>query len=177
MQDKLWLSTISVGRELVLMPFGNFARTAGGRTPITRAVSKVGRKYFYIGNDAFSLKPASILTARNAMADMYSIRIWQPMRKQSAPQTNSLLSSKLSMQICMDMTDSAANEPTRSRMWLSMRYTAFWLIAGPLTPPIRRREKPDGKSAEQSASRGDTIPWRVHHRTGWSALCHYAKAR
>ena len=56
MQDKLWLSTISVGRELVLMPFGNFARTAGGRTPITRAVSKVGRKYFYIGNDAFSLK-------------------------------------------------------------------------------------------------------------------------
>jgi hypothetical protein len=56
MQDKLWLSTISVGRELVLMPYGNFARTAGGRTPITRAVSKVGRKYFYIGNDAFSLK-------------------------------------------------------------------------------------------------------------------------
>ncbi len=25
MQDKLWLSTISVGCELVLMPYGNFA--------------------------------------------------------------------------------------------------------------------------------------------------------
>ena len=56
MQDKLWLSTISVGRELVLMPYGNFARTAGGRTPITRTVTKVGKKYFYIGNDAFSRK-------------------------------------------------------------------------------------------------------------------------
>lgn len=32
----------------------NFARTAGGRTPITRTVTKVGKKYFYIGNDAFS---------------------------------------------------------------------------------------------------------------------------
>ena len=49
-------STISVGRELVLMPYGNFARTAGGRTPITRTVTKVGKKYFYIGNDAFSRK-------------------------------------------------------------------------------------------------------------------------
>ena len=55
-QDKLWLSTISVGRELVLIPYGNFARTAGVRTPITRAVTKVGKKYFYIGNDAFSRK-------------------------------------------------------------------------------------------------------------------------
>ena len=54
MQDKLWLSTISVGRELVLMPYGNFARTAGVRTPITRAVTKVGKKYFYLGNNAFS---------------------------------------------------------------------------------------------------------------------------
>ena len=26
MQDKLWLSTISVGRELVLIPYGNFAK-------------------------------------------------------------------------------------------------------------------------------------------------------
>lgn len=34
----------------------NFARTAGGRTPITRTVTKVGKKYFYIGNDAFSRK-------------------------------------------------------------------------------------------------------------------------
>lgn len=56
MQDKLWLSTISVGRELVLIPYGNFARTAGVRTPITRTVTKVGKKYFYIGNDAFSRK-------------------------------------------------------------------------------------------------------------------------
>ena len=54
MQDKLWLSTISVGRELVLIPYGNFARTAGVRTPITRAVTKVGKKYFYLGNNAFS---------------------------------------------------------------------------------------------------------------------------
>lgn len=62
MQDKLWLSTISVGRELVLMPYGNFARTAGGRTPITRTVTKVGKKYFYIGNDAFSRKTTSVGT-------------------------------------------------------------------------------------------------------------------
>ena len=54
MQDKLWLSTISVGRELVLIPYGNFARTAGVRTPITRAVTKVVKKYFYLGNNAFS---------------------------------------------------------------------------------------------------------------------------
>ena len=178
MQDKLWLSTISVGRELVLMPYGNFARTAGGRTPITRTVTKVGKKYFYIGNDAFSRMTGEYID-REEFNGGYVLYPDMAAYEETVRTSDelSLLSSKLSMQICMDMTDSAANEPTRSRMWLSMRYTAFWLIVGPLTPPIRRREKPDGKSAEQSASRGDTIPWRVHHRTGWSALCHYAKAR
>lgn len=33
MQDKLWLSTISVGRELVLIPYGNFAGPMASERP------------------------------------------------------------------------------------------------------------------------------------------------
>lgn len=57
MENRFWLDTICVGSELILVPYGNFAtRTSDGRKPITRAVTKIGRKYFYIGDNAFSRK-------------------------------------------------------------------------------------------------------------------------
>lgn len=42
----------TVGQEFVLAPYGNFARRM---TATTRAITKVGRKYFYIGDYAFDI--------------------------------------------------------------------------------------------------------------------------
>lgn len=50
MADKLDSTAIKVGQKVVLVPYGNFARF---RTTSTRTVTKVGRKYFYIGDYAF----------------------------------------------------------------------------------------------------------------------------
>ena len=137
MQDKLWLSTISVGRELVLMPYGNFARTAGGRTPITRTVTKVGKKYFYIGNDAFSRKTGEYID-RNECNGGYVL--YPDMAAyEEAVRTADERSAIKKIVDFTDTTHSVAGEHTLSRMRLSMRYTAFWLSAV-LSKPVRRRE-------------------------------------
>lgn len=139
MQDKLWLSTISVGRELVLMPYGNFARTAGGRTPITRTVTKVGKKYFYIGNDAFSRKTGEYIDRNecNGGYVLYPDIAAYEEAVRTADERSAI--RKIVDADFTDMTRSVAGEHTLSRMRLSMRYTAFWLSAV-LSKPVRRRE-------------------------------------
>lgn len=139
MQDKLWLSTISVGRELVLIPYGNFARTAGVRTPITRAVTKVGKKYFYLGNNAFSRVTGEYIDREecNGGYVLYPDMAAYEEAVRTADERSP--SGKSSMRIFTDMTRSVAGEHTLSRMRLSMRYTAFWLSAV-LSKPVRRRE-------------------------------------
>ena len=134
MQDKLWLSTISVGRELVLMPYGNFARTAGVRTPITRAVTKVGKKYFYLGNNAFSRVTGEYIDREecNGGYVLYPDMAAYEEAVRTADERSAML-------IFTDTTHSVAGEHTLSRMRLSMRYTAFWLSAV-LSKPVRRRE-------------------------------------
>lgn len=139
MQDKLWLSTISVGRELVLMPYGNFARTAGGRTPITRTVTKVGKKYFYIGNDAFSRKTGEYIDRNecNGGYVLYPDMAAYEEAVRTADERSAI--KKIVDADFTDTTHSVAGEHTLSRMRLSMRYTAFWLSAV-LSKPVRRRE-------------------------------------
>lgn len=45
--------TYTVGQKVVLVPYGNFARFS---TTSTKAITKIGRKYFYIGDYAFDLE-------------------------------------------------------------------------------------------------------------------------
>lgn len=176
MQDKLWLSTISVGRELVLMPYGNFARTAGGRTPITRTVTKVGKKYFYIGNDAFSRKTGEYID-RNECNGGYVLYPDMAAYEEAVRTADERSAIKKIVDADFYGYDPFSCWRTYTVSDAAVHEIYRILVECGAIKTSTEEGKPDGKSAEQSASRGDTIPWRVHHRTGWSALCHYAKAR
>lgn len=94
----------------------NFARTAGGRTPITRTVTKVGKKYFYIGNDAFSRKTGEYIDRNECNGGYMLYPTMQLMKRLSVPQANALPSRELLMRIFTDMTPSISGEPTKFRM-------------------------------------------------------------
>lgn len=49
------VTPVKVGQELILLPQGNYARRSTSNEPQKGTVTKIGRKYFYIGDKAFDV--------------------------------------------------------------------------------------------------------------------------
>lgn len=50
------VTPVKVGQELVMLPQGNYARRSAVNGPLKGTVTKIGRKYFYVGDKAFDIE-------------------------------------------------------------------------------------------------------------------------